>query len=230
MLKICLVTLSIFITAIGLGYSTCHDTSPCEKVVEHLVDVRWDQPYHNHVKYQISNTEYLDFPDLSTDVDAAAATWTNILFEGARIPFNLSRDNPPTTTASPGGNKDGKNVIGWANLPWYGEDSMYSVTAQANVWVENGEIVEADIQFNYHANLSTRDNYNPGDQCIQSVATHEFGHFAGFFDVSSDTCNEYRRYTMRGIVLHPDSHINESVECEEIYVLWDKYNQNPSTD
>ena len=103
---------------------------------------------------------------------------------------------------------------------------MYSVTAQANVWVENGEIVEADIQFNYHANLSTRDDYNPGDQCIRSVATHKFGHFAGLVHVKYQTnvvsgegnCPVWVCYTMH-TSLGPNTHQREDIECEDKYAL-----------
>lgn len=118
---------------------------------------RWAQP---RVTYFV-NTSGIDDAMRESLVDAGTATWN-----AAGSGFTFVDGGKTTATIA----DDGKNVISWA----YGLPS--GVIAQSSSWGSGSTIMEADIRYN--------NDYEWGDGApgsgtmdIQSIATHEVGHW-----------------------------------------------------
>jgi hypothetical protein len=126
-------------------------------------DERWASP---QVKYYV-NTSGIDDALRESLVDAGTATWN-----AAGSGFTYVDGGSTTATIS----KDGKNVISWA---WGLPDG---VIAQSSSWGGSGVIKEADIRYS--------NDYDWGDGApgsntmdIQSIATHEVGHWLVLLDL-----------------------------------------------
>jgi hypothetical protein len=72
--------------------------------------------------------------------------------------------------------QDGANVIGFANRP-----DLERTLASTSFLIDtrSGEIVESDIFFNSNFQWSASPGGEPGRYDVQSIATHEAGHFLG---------------------------------------------------
>ena len=220
---ICLLSLNIALVV----YSHCHNTYTCEDVIASLVKFdlprHWDKPNHNTIKYYVNPTHY-GMPSLLVDVNIAAPLWTNLAtHECGHISFSLEFEDETTLELHV---QDNKNVVGWKCL----RTSTKNPLATTRRWVnENtGEILEADIAFNYYRPLKAHGTGNPNDskRCIRDVAAHEFGHFAGLVHVEYQTnvvsgegnCPAWVDYTMH-TSLGPNTHQREHLECEDKYAL-----------
>jgi hypothetical protein len=72
--------------------------------------------------------------------------------------------------------QDGANVIGFANRP-----DLERTLASTSFLIDtrSGEIIESDIFFNSNFQWSVSAGGEPGRYDVQSIATHESGHFLG---------------------------------------------------
>ena len=196
-------------------YAHCHDSAQCEEVQADLVKYYWDKQYNNTVKYYV-NPDHIFQPSLTTDVNAAAVTWTNIEYQGIRIPFNLSFMG--TTEQFEPDVDDGLNVVGWLGMSNEPNTLAY---CQRSTYQSSHELIEVDIIFNYYIEFNTHAACDTDEYCIKATASHEFGHFAGLLHVESiDGCNaEYSRYTMWKDQPTGPAVEYESLECEDKWAL-----------
>lgn len=219
-----LMVLSISI----LVYAHCHNTLPCEKVVQHVCQggFKWLLPANHVVRYMV-NPSYPNHPSMLTDAKAAGDAWKRVWFRIGYIAFKPTYDG--TTTRKPGGStsvptSDGYNVVGWRDLG----DTAAAPNGVCYRWMfSNGwRIKEADIALNYYKLWRAHGTPLTGSYfCMRNTLTHEFGHFAGLRDVYDTQCSEYVHYTMNGEPAH--NHDKESLACEDKYALEHKYGYIP---
>lgn len=123
------------------------------------------------VRYYVTNA---GVPNVSADqfkaaVDASFATW-------AQVPTSsLSATDAGFTSARPF-DDDGASVLGFDNRPDL--DRVLGATTFV-INTLTGEIVESDIFFNSAFPWSTSSSGESGRYDLQSIATHEIGHFQG---------------------------------------------------
>lgn len=101
--------------------------------------------------------------------------------------------------------RDGKNVVGWADLDQYGMSNAIAVTM---VWYDSltKQIIEIDMAFSTSSTYAWHDNssynvWNAGntpayDVDVQNIATHEAGHWLMLGDMYNTPAN---KQTMFGI-------------------------------
>lgn len=127
-------------------------------------------------------------------IQSAAAAW-------------MAQGAPPLIF---GGTVTGASVVGdGVNTISFG-DTRLDVLSIATMLVSGGQVVEADITFDRGSKWST----NPGatGDCggesnkfdLQSVATHEFGHWVGAHHTPTDSAYDHR--TMYPFVSHGELH------------------------
>lgn len=80
------------------------------------------------------------------------------------------------TTSSTQTGRNFKNEILWQNLP-------EGILGQATIWYSSGTILEADFAFNMIYDWNTNDTCPPGQYDVQSIATHELGHWLNLMDL-----------------------------------------------
>lgn len=109
-------------------------------------------------------------------VDAAAGTWN-----GAGSRLRISHDPATGGTSSV---RDGKNIVCMGSLP-------SGVLATTYTWYSTSTHVasEADIVLSNTQSMTV--GGSPASVDVQSVLTHEFGHFAGLDHVSDVTHTMY---------------------------------------
>jgi hypothetical protein len=78
-------------------------------------------------------------------------------------------------TSATAGVRDGNNVVDW------GQYSNNGVIAVTMIWSIGNRIVETDLRMNTHYSWSLTAEKEKMD--IQSILTHEFGHWAGLNDL-----------------------------------------------
>ena len=209
-------------------YAHCHNTLPCEKVVQHVCagGYKWQTTSTNTVWYKV-NPNYPNQPSMLTDAKAAGDTWKKVWFRIGYIAFRPKYDT--TTSLKPGGpgtvpTSDDENVVGWRGL---GPGSN-APTGVCYRWTySNGWMIrEADIALNYYKLWRAHGTPLTGSYyCMRNTLTHEFGHFAGLRDVYTSQCSEYAHYTMNGAPAH--NHDKEALACEDKYALEHKYGYQP---
>lgn len=210
-----------------LVYSHCHNTLPCEQVVRDVCEGgqgknrKWSIGGANHeIDFKVNPT-YSGQPNMLNDAKEAAEKWYDVSYQGGTIAFRPTYDG--TTTKKPGGpgtqpTMDGENVVGWRGL---GENSPTYGIYYRWVWSGTNNIRECDIALNYYKSWKVHSEPLTGSYyCMRNVLVHEFGHFAGMWDVY-DSCSEYRPYTMYGYCYQ--NHAYESLECEDKFALHHKY-------
>jgi hypothetical protein len=75
------------------------------------------------------------------------------------------------------GNKDGKNTVDWGP---YSNDGVIAVTL---IWSRGNQILETDLRMNTHYEWSISEDGVSGTMDMQSILTHEFGHWVGLNDL-----------------------------------------------
>ncbi len=226
------IAVVLSISFIVVAYTHCHDTAPCEEVIDYLVYAHgendkkryWDKPDRNTVDFYV-NPDHSGMPSLLTDVKLAATKWDNIsVGNNETIAFNLHFDDE-TTTLEPF-NQDNKNVVGWKCLRTPNKNPL--ARTRKYVVAATGEIIEADIALNYYRSFKKHGTgtNSDGKTCVRDVALHEWGHFAGLEHVKYITtntsgmgnCPHWSSYTMH--MSHgPNTHDRENIECEDKYAL-----------
>ena len=216
-----------------LVYSHCHDTLPCEQVVRDVCEGnqnknrRWRNGDYNDVDFLVNPT-YSGQPSMLNDAKEAAKKWYDVFYQGREIAFRPEYDG--TTTKKPGGptsqpTADGVNVVGWRDL---GQNSATLGRCFRWMWQGTNNIKEADIALNYYKLWKVHSQPLTGSYfCMRNILVHEFGHFAGLWDVY-DSCSEYPYYTMYGY--GAQNHAYESLMCEDEYALHYKYGFIPVQD
>lgn len=213
MFRIIGFTLLATLLAVAAVWATCHDSPDCADLPNELVSGDyWDESGNNTIDYYINVTYHSEKPNLTSDVNDAAATWSEAEHNGQEIDFYL---NYAGTTPRYAEVEDDFNVIAWGPMEM-------DTVARVSRWYHSGSVLaEQDMMFNYYYDLELHPQWQQGDYCIRNVATHEFGHFVRLLDLySSHLCDEYRRYTMWGTVA---GHNQETLECEDIWGLWKSY-------
>ena len=79
------------------------------------------------------------------------------------------------TTTATAGIRDGNNVVDWGS---WSDNNVIAVTM---IWARGSRILETDLRMNtyYSWSLTGQD----GTMDMQSILTHEFGHWAGLNDL-----------------------------------------------
>jgi hypothetical protein len=80
-------------------------------------------------------------------------------------------------TSLTAGVRDGKNVVDWGS---YSNDGVIAVTM---IWSRGNQILETDLRMNTHYTWSISANGVSGTMDMQSILTHEFGHWTGLNDL-----------------------------------------------
>lgn len=172
------------------------------------------------------NPNHPGMPSLLEDVKAVAVKWDNIdVGNNQNIKLNLNFVDE--TTAEPHV-RDDKNVVGWKCLRT--PDGKIPL-ARTRKWMNQntGEIVEADIAFNYYrTTLEKHSACTSSDHCVKDTAMHEWGHFAGLehveykrgpsYSSGIGNCAAWEAYTMHKS-LGPNTHDRETIECEDKFAL-----------
>ena len=124
--------------------------------------VKWETPL---VSYLV-NTGGKNAAQRESLVDAGAAPWN-----GARSAFAFVDGALTASTAS----KDSKNVVCWSDTIPEGIVAVTSVYTNTS-----GQITECDMQFNDQ--ISWGDGVTPGTRDVETIATHEMGHWLCLLD------------------------------------------------
>ncbi len=96
-------------------------------------------------------------------INAAANTWNNA---GANFAFQYGGGSGVTSSG-----QDGKNVVHWENM------GNSTTLAESTWWYNGDQIVEADLRFNDYYTWDATGAPSSNEVDLQSVATHEFGHW-----------------------------------------------------
>ena len=217
-----IASLFVLLGVASVVYSHCHNNVSCERVVRDIVGrYYWEEPYNNTVLYKVNPTKP-NMPSLNPDMTQAAALWTNILYDDGdnpphRIPFNPTFDG---TTDADSDVDDDVNVVAWHNL---GNHHTSPLAYRHIVERSGNRFLEIDISFNYYKDWKNHGNPDTTKNCLKNVAAHEFGHFAGLAHSSSAVCSAYAEYTMNSQIATLNEHKKESLECEDIWALNYKY-------
>ncbi len=203
----------------------CHDSMDCEDISQVVGFLYWDES--DDIPYYVNNSYPNNMPYLSTDVNAAAAEWNGVADE-VDVPFGLDYEGETTKKADI---EDGTNTVGYRGLT--GHESDYLAVTQLWTYQFSYRIKEADIIYNYYHSFDTHTNVDSSEYCIQNIAAHEWGHFAGLrhvnykshLPISNTNCPEYVHYTMFATA-GTGEHIKESVSCEDELALKDHYDQH----
>lgn len=133
------------------------------------IKMKWNQM---PVRYYIEGAGVpgVTATQLQTTVAASFDTWHNVPTSSVSAQF------VDYTTAQPGGPADGLSVIGFVSDP-----DEPDVLGSTDWFVDTttGEIIESDIFFNSVAPWSVAAGGESGHFDLQSIATHEIGHFWG---------------------------------------------------
>lgn len=135
-----------------------------------LMGMQW--PVGSNVGFYI-NPNTAQVTDEASAVNYAAGTWSAINPSGLKMTYW-----GPTNATTYG--RDGSNTICWKN-------EGVGFLAVSLTWSYGGTILETDIVFNDFYSWST----SGADFDIETVALHEFGHWAGLGHSSSGIMYAY---------------------------------------
>ncbi len=126
-------------------------------------------------------SEFVDFADFERITEGSVAAWSDVTCEGggvASISF-VREANVACHRAEYNPSGPNANIILFQDTRWdyAGVDNTLAKTT-VTYDTETGEILDADIEMNHAYNeYTTGDDYVVYD--MQSILTHEFGHFVG---------------------------------------------------
>jgi Matrixin/Carboxypeptidase regulatory-like domain len=131
------------------------------------IELKWAQTPRYFVNPQPATG--ISASDVQTAIAAAFATWDAV--PTATITYQFAG----TSSALPGA-EDGANVLGFRNRP-----DLDRVLGSTNFVVDDatGALLESDIFFNSAFSWSVAPNGETNKFDLQSIATHEIGHFSG---------------------------------------------------
>ena len=130
---------------------------------------KWAAPlvsYHVPVCYYINGGSGLS--GALSAIQNAANTWN-----GAGSSFLLNYKGETTR----GWGHDGYSVIGFSNL------GSSTIIAQATSYISSGAVIESDVQFNTQFPFSTDPTPPANKMDLQTIATHELGHWLRLLDL-----------------------------------------------
>jgi len=178
-------------------------------------EVRWKK---NEIKYKINKVGSDDFQGGSDSsgasksefsiIDASFKEWTDV----AGTDFRVINDGYSDKTDT---GMDDENTILWVEQGWMSLDFRPPAGALAvtisSYNLSNGEMVDSDIHFNGQyfnwSHIDTDSEVN--DMDLQSIATHEIGHFFGVDHSSEEpmeTSSLLREATMYYAAVPGDTH------------------------
>jgi len=132
------------------------------------VALSWKQ---TPVRYFVTDAgvEGVSAPDFRDAVGRAFRAWQDVSSAKVSVEFASFTEAPPL-------DEDNTNILGFLAHP-----DMERTLAATNYVVDtrSGEILEADIFFNSSFPWSVSPGGEPGRYDLQSIATHETGHFFG---------------------------------------------------
>jgi hypothetical protein len=129
-------------------------------------------------------SEHLEFAEFERIAEASVAAWSDVLCEGetgsgpATISF-VRKADVACHKAEYNEGEPNANIILFQDSKWSytGIDNTLAKTT-VTYDTDTGEILDADIELNHAYNeFTTGDDYVAYD--LQSILTHEFGHFIG---------------------------------------------------
>ena len=134
--------------------------------------------------------------DFQTATAQAFATWQAV--PSASITYQFAG-----FTSSVPGDDDGVSTLGFLNEP-----ALDRVLASTSFLVDDatGALLESDIFFNSAFTWSVAPNGEPGKWDVQTIATHEIGHFSGLGHSAigeTQLMNGSRRVLSTGAVMFP---------------------------
>jgi len=156
-------------------------------------------------------------PGAQGRIELATGTWIEAVDHLPPISFNIVDER----IGSPGANMDGINSITAGQITIDGHENDLGV---AIVFEDSStrEIIEADIVFNskydfYCSSMCGKDRYD-----LQSVATHELGHFFGLPDRIDDPSSSMYIYTEKCDVSKRNLDSQDTEAMESLYSVEDK--------
>src|SRR5262249_3448355 len=160
-----------------------------------LVRVKWDS---TPVRYFVNSqgTSGVTAADFQMATARAFATWQAV--PTASIAYQFAG-----FTSSIPGDDDGMSTLGFLNEP-----ALDRVLASTSFLVDNltGALLESDIFFNSAFAWSVAPNGEAGKWDVQTIATHEIGHFSGLGHSAigeTQLMNGTRRVLSTGAVMFP---------------------------
>src|SRR5262249_26581515 len=159
------------------------------------VTLQWNR---TPVRYFVNNQDItgVTAADFQTAVAQAFATWQSVPTASITYQFGGFTSSIP-------GDDDGVSTLGVLNEP-----ALDRVLASTSFLVDNatGALLEADIFFNSAFTWSVAANGEPAKWDVQTIATHEIGHFSGLGHSAigeTQLMNGNRRVLSTGAVMFP---------------------------
>jgi hypothetical protein len=159
------------------------------------VTLKWNR---TPVRYFVNNQDVsgVTAGDFQGAVAQAFATWQNVPTASITYQFGGFTSSIP-------GDDDGVSTLGFLNEP-----ALDRVLASTSFLVDNatGALLEADIFFNSAFTWSVAANGEAGKWDVQTIATHEIGHFSGLGHSAigeTQLMNGTRRVLSTGAVMFP---------------------------
>jgi matrixin len=150
------------------------------------------------VRYFVNNQDVggVTAADFQSAVAQAFATWQSVPTASITYQFGGFTSSIP-------GDDDGVSTLGFLNEP-----ALDRVLASTSFLVDNttGALLESDIFFNSAFTWSVAPNGEPAKWDVQTIATHEIGHFSGLGHSAigeTQLMNGTRRVLSTGAVMFP---------------------------
>jgi hypothetical protein len=129
---------------------------------------------------QENGSEFIDFAEFERVAEASVAAWSSIDCGGAEATISFVRKDDVACHKAeydPDGNN--ANIVLFQDTKWtYTSPDNTLAKTTVTYDTETGEILDADIELNHAFNeFTTGDDDVQYD--LQSILTHEFGHFLG---------------------------------------------------
>ncbi|HEX7797430.1 MAG TPA: matrixin family metalloprotease [Vicinamibacterales bacterium] len=159
------------------------------------VTLKWNR---TPVRYFVNNQDVggVTAGDFQSAVAQAFVTWQSVPTASITYEFGGFTSSIP-------GDDDGVSTLGFLNEP-----ALDRVLASTSFLVDNttGALLESDIFFNSAFTWSVAPNGEPAKWDVQTIATHEIGHFSGLGHSAigeTQLMNGTRRVLSTGAVMFP---------------------------